>query len=111
MRQQQLSLWGDEGPEIPEGCSLIPDIGGTIEQNQRWANGDARPEELARLAREQLEPRWNIETIRATNGTLCWFRIIATRIEGDHVVATLQRIESPYGPRPDALDDDEEVID
>jgi hypothetical protein len=31
--------------------------------------------------------------MHTTDGHVIWFRIVATRIEGDHVMMTLQRIE------------------
>lgn len=55
----------------------------------RWADGDTRPEQLARLARVLLG---NTDIFRASDGSVIWFRIIGTRVEGDHVVMTLERI-------------------
>lgn len=102
---QQLMLW-DETPAVPEGYRVVPEIGGTFETQKRWADGDTSPEQLARLARVWLH---NVETKRATNGVLCWFEVIATRVEQDHVIATLRRIEPRLKSYCDHQGDDEEI--
>lgn len=94
---EQLSLWDavegqqEEAP-APDGYRKVPAMGETMEINQRWADGDTRPESLERLAHVLRQPGTNTETIHACDGAVIWFKIISTRVEGDHVVATLQRI-------------------
>jgi len=86
---QQPSLWGDE-QEVPPGYIKVPAMGETVEKEERWADGDISLEQLERLAHIMIgksEAHW------ATNGEQIWFRCVATRIEGDHVIATHRRIE------------------
>lgn len=94
---EQLSLWAEveerQEESAPDGYRKVPAIGETMEINQRWADGDTRPESLQRLADIFLQPGTNVETIHASDGCVIWFRTISTRVAGDHVVATLQRIE------------------
>lgn len=108
---QQLNLWSaeDEQAMIPAGYRVVPDIGQTMEVKEFWADGDTRPESLARLAEVLLG---HLEFLKATNDLThwftCWFRIVGTRVEGDHVVATLLRIEplrksyADYHPEDDS---------
>lgn len=86
----QLSLWQEKPtPPSPEYIP-VPAMGETMEWPQRWADGDSRPEQLERLARVV---KGDLETFTATNGMKIWFRVIDTRVEGDHVIMTLRRIE------------------
>lgn len=87
---EQLSLWNDAQEELPPGHIRVPNIGETMEVEERWADFDCSPSALEKLARVLLG---SLEFRRATNRQWIWFRTIATRIEGNHVVATLQRIE------------------
>lgn len=84
----QATLWDAVETDQP-----VPPIGGTLEHPSRWADGDACPESLARLAALLLKPGTNIHTMRTTDGHVIWFRIVAAHIEGDHVALTLKRIE------------------
>lgn len=92
---EQLSLWEvaeQQEESAPDGYRKVPAMGETMEHPTRWADGDTRPESLARLAHLLLQPGTNTETMHACDGSVIWFRIIGTRVEGDHVVATLHRI-------------------
>jgi hypothetical protein len=90
---QQATLWDALEEETPDQPVPVPPMGGTMERESHWADGDCRPESLTRLANLLLQPGTNIETMHTTDGHVIWFRIVATRIEGDHVMMTLQRIE------------------
>ena len=87
---QQATLWDALEETAPEQPVPVPPIGGTIERPARWADGDTHPEALAKLAHHFLQ---DITTMHTTDGHAIWFRIIKTRIEGDHVIMTMQRIE------------------
>lgn len=86
---QQATLW-DALEEEPEQPIPVPPIGGTIERPARWADGDTSHEALTKLANHFLQ---DITTMHTTDGTPIWFRIVKTRIERDHVIMTMQRIE------------------
>lgn len=87
---QQPSLW--DMPETQPSCIPVPAMGGTMEYPTRWADGDTCLEELERLARVVMG---KLELLKANNGEWLSFRVIGSRVEGDHVVMTLRRIESP----------------
>lgn len=90
---QQATLWDALEEEAPDQAVPVPPIGGTMERPTCWADGDTRPKSLARLASLLLQPGTNIETMHTTDGHIIWFRIVKTRIEGDHVMMTMERIE------------------
>jgi hypothetical protein len=95
---QQMSLWDMPQEEQPTPQYIpVPAMGETMKwQHPGWADGDTRPESLKWLARSLLEPGWrSLQSFKATNGMSVSFRVIATRIEGDHVMMTLKRIEPP----------------
>lgn len=80
---KQLELW-----EQQEEAQLT--LGDTFEINIHWADGDTSPASLERLARV------NQGTIGKGKG-MPWYRIVATSVASDKVVAFCQVIESPYG--------------
>lgn len=96
---EQLSLWSEVEEKQEEvtptetDYGKVPPIGGIIERPSRWADGDTRPESLQRLANLLFQPGTNTNTIHTTEGTVIWFRIIKTCVEGDHVIVTMERIE------------------
>lgn len=101
----QQTLWGEE-ETVPAGYRRVPEMGETMEINQGWADGDTSPAQLERLAALLMKPSLGIVTLHTTTGQVIWFRTIATRIEGDHVVATLERIAPLVRG---VLDEDDEV--
>jgi hypothetical protein len=95
---KQLDLW-----EQSEASRALT-IGDIIEVNWRWANDGSSPEQLERLA-DLLKGRrevsdWHIKPAY-------WYRVLDTRIEGDHVVCTCRLVESPLGPSQRTENDNE----
>lgn len=90
MSIQQQTLW--DMPQEQPSCIPVPDLGGIIEWPMRWADGDSRLEELERLARVVIGKP---EFFKASNGEHISCRVIAARVEGDHVMMVLKRIEPP----------------
>lgn len=86
---KQLDLWAHEQDERPLT------IGDVFECNQRWANGDSDLESLQHLARV-LKGRREVSDWRVKPPV--WYRVLDTRIEGDHVIATCRIVEAPISP-------------
>lgn len=67
----QLSLW--EEPIAASGVAL--------ELRHSWADGDTSEVQLERLAAILLRPGTNGDSLKADNGDVYLFKIIATRID------------------------------
>lgn len=78
----------------PIDTQFTPTLGFVFENKQTWADGDTSRAALERLARLLPGKRecsdWRVKPAY-------FYRILDTRIEGDHVVATCQIVAHPLG--------------
>lgn len=101
MSLQQLELFA-----APTDTPFTPTIGFVFENNQTLAGEHVSHEELERLAAWLIGRRevsdWRVKPAY-------FYRILATRVEGDHVVATCQIVEHPLGVQAaNPVDEDED---
>ena len=104
---QQLSLFEEE--PIPPGYERVPDVGELYTWTTRYAGTNTQAE-LERLASLCVRPDLSQEVKKTTTGDLIFFRNIAARGEGDHVVVTSRRFETPamFRKRHDYTDEEDE---
>jgi len=107
---QQLSLFASEDEPIPPGYRRVPDVGETITWSTHWADGDTSPAQLERLAALNVRPDLSQEVWSTTTKELIFFRNIEAHVEGDHVVVTSVRFETPtmFRKRHDYQEDEDE---
>jgi hypothetical protein len=106
---QQLSLFDEI---LPEGYERVPGVGELYVWTTRWADGDTSPAQLERLAMLCTRRDLSQKIEKTTTGDLIFFRNIHARVEGDHVVVTSRRFETPkmFRKRHDFEDEEEEAI-
>lgn len=104
---QQLSLFEEE--PIPPGYERVPDVG-ELYTWTTWYTGTNTQAELERLASLCLRPDLSQEVKKTTTGDLIFFLNVAARVEGDHVVVTSRRFETPamFAKRHDYEDEEED---
>jgi hypothetical protein len=97
---QQLELFS-----APTDMPFTPTIGVVFEHTMTLAGDTVNREELARFAQWLKDRReccdWRVKPAY-------FYRILDTRIEGDHVVATCRIVENPLGVQTANPTEDEE---